>query len=116
MASGLKINFFKSELIGVKEPEGRLLALAGIVGCKVGVLPMTYLGLPLCISVPSKYLWFLVMERLEKRHAPWKANYLSLGGRITLIKSVLFNLPIYLSLFKYLMEISALKNYSKTFV
>ena len=31
----------------------------------------------------------------------WKANYLSIGGRVTLIKFVLANLPVYfLSMFK----------------
>ena len=44
--SGLKINLAKSELISV----GRVLnveELASKVGCKVGVLPTTNLGLPL---------------------------------------------------------------------
>lgn len=42
------------------------------------------------------------MERVEKKLSSWKANYLSLGGRVTLILSALSNLPIYLflSLFK----------------
>ena len=90
--SGLKINFFKSELIGFRVPERPLQALEGLMGCKA---PTTYLGLPLCIGAPPKLLWFPVVERLEKRLALWKANYLSLGGRITLIKSVLSNLPLY---------------------
>lgn len=31
----------------------------------------------------------------------WKANYLSIGGRVTLIKSVLSNLPVYyISIFR----------------
>ena len=52
--SGLKVNFFKSELIGVRVPERRLLALAGLMGYKAGGLPSTYLGLPLCIGAPPK--------------------------------------------------------------
>ena len=53
--SGLKIEFSKSELIGVRVPEDHLLALAGLMGCKAGVLPSTYLGLLLCIGAPPKY-------------------------------------------------------------
>ena len=44
--SGLKINFWKSDLV----PVGDVLdveSLAGILRCKVAMLPMTYLGLPL---------------------------------------------------------------------
>ena len=93
--SGLKINFFRREIIGVRVHEHHLCQFAGILGCKAGTLPSSYLGLPLCIGTPSKSLWSPVMERLEKRLASWKANYLSLGGRITLIKSVL---PAYLFL------------------
>lgn len=104
--SGLKINFFKSEVIGVSMPEEHLRDFAGILGCKVGMLPTSYLGLPLCIGTPSKSLWFPVVEKLEKRLASWKANYLSWRGQISLIKSVLSSLPIYyLSLFKCPSEI-----------
>ena len=92
--------------MGERVHEDHLLALAGVMGCKAGVLPSTYLGLRLCIGAPPKHLWSPVMERLEKRLALWKAKYLYLGGRITLIKSVLSNLPLYfLSLFKCPVEI-----------
>ena len=58
-----------------------------------------------CVISPMK-LQILAMERLQKRLALWKAKYLSFGGRITLIKLVLSNLPLYyLSLFKCPMEI-----------
>lgn len=41
------------------------------------------------------------MERVEHTLALWRAKYLSLGGRVTLIKTALANLPIYfMSLFK----------------
>lgn len=41
-----------------------------------------------------------VIEKIEKRLASWKIMYLSKGGRLTLIKSTLSNLPTYfLSLF-----------------
>lgn len=41
-----------------------------------------------------------VIEKVERRLASWKRLYLSKGGRVTLIKSTLSNLPTYfLSLF-----------------
>ena len=45
-------------------------------------------------------IWDGIIEKTEKRLANWKANYLSLGGRVTLINSVLDALPTYvMSLF-----------------
>ena len=103
--SSLRVNFFKSEMIGVRVEDTQLAMLADFFGCKVGSLPKSYLGLPLCVGMASKALWSLV-ERMKKRLALWKANYLSLGGRITLIKATLANLPIYFtSMFKCPLEV-----------
>ena len=41
-----------------------------------------------------------ILEKMERRLAGWKRLYLSKGGRVTLIKSTISNLPTYfLSLF-----------------
>ena len=45
-------------------------------------------------------VWDGVEERFKRKLAMWKKQYLSKGGRLTLIKSTLSNLPIYfMSLF-----------------
>jgi hypothetical protein len=44
--SGLKVNSNKCELVLVREVN-KATDVAEILGCKVGQLPMTYLGLPL---------------------------------------------------------------------
>jgi len=42
-----------------------------------------------------------MIQKIQKRLALWKEKYLSFAGRVTLIKSVLFTIPLYyLSLFK----------------
>ena len=98
-ASGLKINLSKSELVpvgNVPDVEG----LAAVLGCKVAELPIIYLGLPLGSSFKDQTIWNGIIEKTEKRLAGWKRMYLSKGGRLTLIKSTLSNLPTYyLSLF-----------------
>ncbi|KAG6661509.1 hypothetical protein CIPAW_03G178800 [Carya illinoinensis] len=77
-----------------------LSELAVFLGCKVSSLPMKYLGLPLGASHKSKSMWDGVVEKIESKLAGWKRLYLSKGGRVTLIKSTLSNLPTYfLSLF-----------------
>ena len=74
--------------------------LADILGCQTLTLPMKYLGLPLGAKFKSKDIWNPIVEKMECRLVGWKRVYLSKGGRLTLIKSTLSNLPTYfLSLF-----------------
>ena len=92
--SGLRINLEKSELI----PVGRVENIDDIAldfGCRVGSLLSTYLGLPLGAPFKTVSVWDGVEERFRKRLAMWKRQYLSKGGRATLIRSTLSNLLIY---------------------
>ena len=66
VASSLRINLVKSEILpvgGVEEVE----ELAVEVGCRVGSLPSTYLGLPLGTLHKSLSAWDGVEERVHKR-------------------------------------------------
>ena len=47
--TSLKVNVSKSEMIPIEEVNN-VNALAEILGCSVGSLPMTYLGMPLVVS------------------------------------------------------------------
>jgi hypothetical protein len=94
-ASGLRINLGKSEIVPIGEVED-VEGLAQLLGCRVGSLPMTYLGMPLDASYKSVSTWKVVVEKMERKLAGWKRMYLSKGGRLTLIKSTLSNLPTYL--------------------
>ena len=79
----------------VKDLEG----LAQELGCITGTLPTTYLGLPL--GMHSNFAWDSVKERFRKKLATWKRKHISKEGRLTLIKSTLSNLSIYImSLFQ----------------
>ena len=62
----------------------------------MGTLPSTYLGLPLGAPLKSVVVWDGVEERMRKRLALWKRQFISKGGRITLIRSTLVSMPIYL--------------------
>ena len=92
--SGLRINLDKSEIIPVGRVEN-LEVLAFELGCKVGKLPSLYLGLPLGALHKSVAVWDGVEERLRRRLAFWKRQYISKGGRLTLIRSTSSNVPIY---------------------
>lgn len=75
--------------------------MATLFGCKATVFPADYLGLLLGGNPRLDSFLKLVNMRCPKKVAMWKANYLSFGGRLTLIKATMNNLPIYyLSLFR----------------
>jgi hypothetical protein len=58
------------------------------------------LGLPFGTPFKYKAVWDGVIEKMEKWLASWKKIYLSKGGRLTLIKSMLSSILTYfLSLF-----------------
>ena len=93
--SGLRINLNKSEII----PVGRITDVAILsmeLGCKVGPLPSSYLGLPLGAPHNLIAAWDGIDERFTKRLNLWKRQYISKGGRLTLIRSTLSCLPVYL--------------------
>lgn len=91
---------------------------AEILGFQTKMIPSMYLGLPLGGNHRTQSMWDPVLERVDKRLAGWKGRYLSKGGKITLIKSALANLPIYyLSLFRAPNPIlKKLKNIRKNFL
>ena len=97
--SSLKINLSKSKLIPIGRVED-LEELAFEIGCKVGVLPTTYLGLPLGTHNNSLAVWDEMKERFNKRLVMWKRQYISKEGRLMLIRSKVASLLIYfMSLF-----------------
>jgi hypothetical protein len=95
----LKVNLSKSALYSVGS-SGNVGQLVGILGCGSGDLPLKYLGLPLGDLFKLKTMWAGLEDLMSRRLASWKRAYLSKGGRVTLLKSTLSNMPTYmLSLF-----------------
>ncbi len=100
-ASGMQINRKKTELFYLERHGRRGRNLADILGCKLGNLPMSYLGLPLSDKLLRKEDWWHVIGKFSKCIEGWQAKLLSQGGRLVLVNSVRSNLPLYyLSVFK----------------
>ena len=74
--TGLKVNVHKSEMVPIGEVDD-VHALAEILGCRVGELPMSYLGMPLGASYNSPSIWNLILEKFKLKLAGWKKLYLS---------------------------------------
>lgn len=93
--SGLRVNFTKSKICGVNVRQEELEVMAAMVNYKTESLPFKYLGV-LVGSNPRRFsTWNAIMENFSRRLASWKARYISLGGRIVLINSVLSSLPVF---------------------
>lgn len=95
MDSGLNINLAKSEIFQAREVRD-LKNLVWILGCEIGTLPSSYLGMSMGTNFKSKVVWNPLIERIFGRLDMWKATVLSKGGRLTLIKSTLMSISNYL--------------------
>ena len=65
--TGLKVNVGKSEIIPVGEVNN-LDALANILQCRMGSLPMKYLGMPLGTSFKTASIWNPILEKWRRSH------------------------------------------------
>jgi hypothetical protein len=65
----------------------------------LGNLPINYLGILIHFRKLKNRDWAKVEERFEKRLSSWKGKHLSIRGHLTLIKSVLSSLPMYMMSF-----------------
>ncbi|GKV16404.1 hypothetical protein SLEP1_g27051 [Rubroshorea leprosula] len=92
----LKINYAKSQLMGVNVEEAWVEKMAYRLYCKRKDLPFKYLGIPIGGNHRRIAMWQNLMELVKKKLAPWKGRYSSFGGRITIVNFVLSSLPVFL--------------------
>ena len=58
-------------------------------------LPSTYLGVPFFMGKNKASYWKNIVDRIKARTMAWKVRWLSLSGKILLIKSILSAIPNY---------------------
>ncbi|GJV34557.1 hypothetical protein Tco_1394957 [Tanacetum coccineum] len=63
--------------------------MARVTGCQASSFPITYLGLPIGKSMYFLSSWNTLIDKFISKLLKWKASFLSIEGRFTLIKSVL---------------------------
>ncbi|GKA43664.1 RNA-directed DNA polymerase, eukaryota, reverse transcriptase zinc-binding domain protein [Tanacetum coccineum] len=105
-ASGLHINMNKSKLMGVLVDDEKVKQAASKLGCLILKPPFSYLGSKVGGSMHRIQAWNEVVDRVYARLSKWKMKTLSIGGRLTLLKSVLGSMPIYhMSIFRVPMSV-----------
>nr|GEW87682.1 putative RNA-directed DNA polymerase, eukaryota, reverse transcriptase zinc-binding domain protein [Tanacetum cinerariifolium] len=85
--TGLKINFRKSKVCGVGVEVVEVDRMVRFMCCGVGEFLFMYLGLPIGVNMRSVSAWNNIIDIFKSRLSDWKAKTMSLGGRLTLVKS-----------------------------
>ncbi|KAL0912821.1 hypothetical protein M5K25_016230 [Dendrobium thyrsiflorum] len=95
--SGLSINNNKSYfIISKKVSNDRVSAIHNCTGFPKTTLPIKNLGVPIYKGRKTTFLFDDLISNVHINLFPWNSNFLSFGGRLTLIKSVLCSLPVYI--------------------
>nr|GFC46775.1 RNA-directed DNA polymerase, eukaryota, reverse transcriptase zinc-binding domain protein [Tanacetum cinerariifolium] len=95
------INLSKSKIKGVNVESDQFKQAATKLGCLVLNTPFYYLGTKVGGSMSRIQAWHKIVEKVKSRLSKWKMKTLSIGGRLTLLKSVLGSILVFhMSLFK----------------
>nr|GFB95106.1 hypothetical protein [Tanacetum cinerariifolium] len=101
LLSGMSINIQKSHLLVIGILDNFVAEAAKSIGCSIMKAPFKYLGILVGDNMSSIKAWDEMISKMKKRLSRWKLNTLSVGDRLTLLKSVLGSTPIYnMSIFK----------------
>ncbi|KAL8508020.1 hypothetical protein ACS0TY_018544 [Phlomoides rotata] len=96
LISGLKVNFEKCGIYGVMNvQQDDLREKTDLMGCFVMTLPIRYIGMKVGVDHHKRETWAVLIQKVKSKLARWNGARISLGGKVTLIKSVLSAMPVY---------------------
>jgi hypothetical protein len=89
LASGLKVNFWKSSLIRINVGNTIMEMASTFLNCIRGGIPFKYLGLPVGANPRRMTTWAPMVEKIQSKLNSWGNKHISFGGRLVLINPVL---------------------------
>jgi hypothetical protein len=95
LSSGLKVNFWKSCLIGINVEDSFMESACTFLNCIRGSIPFKYLGLPVGASPRRISTREPMVEKIRRKLNSWGNKHIIFGGRLDLINSVLNSIPIF---------------------
>ncbi|OVA07571.1 hypothetical protein BVC80_669g5 [Macleaya cordata] len=95
--SGQKINVEKSSfMMYSKTPSPLINSIVRITGYQRKANHMTYLGAPICDGRIRVSYFDDLLTKIRDKMAGWKANFLTHGGKLIMIRHVLSSMSVYL--------------------
>jgi hypothetical protein len=67
LASGLKVNFWKSSIIGVNVPNDFMIMAADFLNCRIGKTSFYYLGLSVGANPRLMTTWKPMLDAVRRR-------------------------------------------------
>ncbi|MCI10579.1 RNA-directed DNA polymerase (Reverse transcriptase), partial [Trifolium medium] len=80
LASGLRVNFWKSCLMGVNVSDDFMETACTFLNCIRGTVPFKYLGLPVGANPRRLSTWEPLISSLHKKLNSWSLKHISFGG------------------------------------
>ncbi|XP_039005546.1 uncharacterized protein LOC120132937 [Hibiscus syriacus] len=90
--SGLRLNAMKSEFFACGVSVNSLLQIRLATGFNISQLPVRYLGVPLVTRKLTSRDCLALLNKIKSIIDVWSSRHLSLGGRLQLVKCVLFSI------------------------
>lgn len=85
-----KCKFFAGSLSAA-----RIAQIADFLGFSAGMLPFTYLGVPIFQGKPQTSYLKPIVDRIKTKLVSWKGAMLSIMGRVQLVKSIIHGMLAY---------------------
>lgn len=94
-------NLVKTKLYSVGICDADVEKMARCVWCSAISMPFIYLGFLVATNMTNIAPWEPMVKKVKNRLSSWKAKSLLISGRLTLMKSILWSLPLYhISMFR----------------
>lgn len=93
---GLKVKFSKSNIIEINVSGNFINAAYSFLSCSIRSLPFKFLDILVRENPRRTSLWKpILLESTKRRLSSWRGKHISMGGRVTLINSVLGSILLY---------------------
>ena len=93
--SGQVINKGKSQVFIGNSIHSRRHSISNFLGIPLGSAPFMYLGAPIFHGKPRASYFHQIVDKIRIQLSSWVSSFLSMAGRLQLIKSVIFSMLVY---------------------
>ena len=81
LASDLKVNFFKSKVVGIGVDEASMRRYAKVLNCEIMKTRFIYLGIPIGANHRRASTWEPIVQKFKNKWSTWKGR---LDGEVDL--------------------------------